>query len=127
MLDIISIAILLYILICLPILFIIIGGNKKTEEEQKIEDEEQIKYLREYQKNKMNKKTKTEVKMKNKLYTWEQVISYSIIALHSLLNSANDVNLKNMKMFIEPLQELHTKEEAVKYARKLLNKEKFIN
>ena len=28
-----------------------------------------------------------------------------------------------MKMFIEPLQELHTKEEAEKYAEKLLSKE----
>ena len=62
--------------------------------------------------------------MKNRLYSWKQVISYSIIALHNLLNSANDVNLKNMKMFIEPLQELHTKEEAVKYSKMLLNKEK---
>ena len=61
--------------------------------------------------------------MKNRLYSWKQVISYSIIALHNLLNSANDVNLKNMKMFIEPLQELHTKEEAVEYAEKLLNKD----
>mgnify|MGYP000608177505 FL=1 len=61
--------------------------------------------------------------MKNRLYNWNQVISYSIIALHNLLNSANDVNLKNIKMFIEPLQELHTKEEAEKYAEKLLSKE----
>lgn len=44
--------------------------------------------------------------------------------LNNLLNSANEVNLKNMMMFIEPLQELHTKEEAVKYSKMLLNKEK---
>lgn len=62
--------------------------------------------------------------MKDKSYNWNQVISYSIIALHNLLNSANEVNLKNMMMFIEPLQELHTKEEAVKYSNMLLNKEK---
>lgn len=61
--------------------------------------------------------------MRSKSYNWEQVVSYSIIALHNLLNSANDVNLKNMKMFIEALQELHTKEEAVEYAEKLLNKD----
>ena len=62
--------------------------------------------------------------MKDKSYYWNKVISYSIIALHNLLNSANEVNLKNMMMFIEPLQELHTKEEAVKYSKMLLNKEK---
>lgn len=61
--------------------------------------------------------------MRSKSYNWKQVVSYSIIALHNLLNSANDVNLKNMKMIIEPLQELHTKEEAVEYAEKLLNKD----
>lgn len=42
--------------------------------------------------------------MKKELYTWEQVKAYSIIALHNLLNSANDMNLKNMKLFIDPLQ-----------------------
>ena len=61
--------------------------------------------------------------MRSKSYNWKQVVSYSIIALHNLLNSVNDVNLKNMKIFIEPLQELHTKEEAVEYAEKLLNKD----
>lgn len=62
--------------------------------------------------------------MKRKLYTWKQVISYNIIALHNLLNSANDINLKNIKMFIEPLQDLYDNEEAEKYAKKLLNSEK---
>ena len=57
--------------------------------------------------------------MKRKLYTWKQVISYNIIALHNLLNSANDI-----KMFIEPLQNLYDNEEAEKYAEKLLNSEK---
>ena len=62
--------------------------------------------------------------MKRKLYTWKQVISYNIIALHNLLISANDINLKNIKMFIEPLQDLYDNEEAGKYAEKLLNSEK---
>lgn len=61
--------------------------------------------------------------MRSKSYNWNQVIAYSIIALHNLLNSANDLNLKNMKMFIEPLQALHTKEEAEEYAKELLNKD----
>lgn len=38
--------------------------------------------------------------MRKKLYTWKHVIAYSIIAIHNLLNSANDVNLKNIKLFI---------------------------
>lgn len=62
--------------------------------------------------------------MKRKLYTWKQVISYNIIALHNLLNSANDINLKNIKMFIEPFQDLYDNEEAEEYAEKLLNSEK---
>ena len=62
--------------------------------------------------------------MKRKLYTWKQEISYNIIALHNLLNSANDIILKNIKMFIEPLQDLYDNEEAEKYAEKLLNSEK---
>ena len=49
MLDIISIATLLFLLIGLPLILIIIGGSKKTQEEQKLEDEEQMKYLKEYQ------------------------------------------------------------------------------
>ena len=59
--------------------------------------------------------------MRKKLYTWKHVIAYSIIALHNLLNSANDVNLKNIKLFIEPLQNLYNNDEAEKYAEKLLN------
>lgn len=61
--------------------------------------------------------------MKKKLYTWEQVEAYSIIALHNLLHSANEVNLKNIKMIIEPLQTLQAKEGVVEYAEKLINTE----
>lgn len=56
MLDIISIATLMFILIGLPLILIIIGGSKKTPEEQELEDEEQIKYLNEYQEKKINRK-----------------------------------------------------------------------
>lgn len=48
--------------------------------------------------------------MDKELYTWEQVRAYSVIALYNLLNSANDVNLKNMKLFIDPLQTLYGKD-----------------
>lgn len=55
MLDIISMATLLFLLIGLPLILIIIGGSKKTQEEQKLEDEEQMKYLKEYQDKKIKK------------------------------------------------------------------------
>lgn len=58
--------------------------------------------------------------MKRELYTWKQVESYSIIAIYNLLNSANEVTLKNMKICIEPLCTLYRKDEAVKYANKLI-------
>lgn len=56
MLDIISMATLIFILIGLPLILIIIGGSRKTLEEQELEDEEQIKYLNEYQEKKINRK-----------------------------------------------------------------------
>ncbi len=56
MLDIISMATLIFILIGLPLILIIIGGSRKTPEEQELEDEEQIKYLNEYQEKKINRK-----------------------------------------------------------------------
>jgi len=49
MLDIISMIAFEVIFIGLPILLILIGGSNKTEEEQRLEDEEQMKYLKEYQ------------------------------------------------------------------------------
>lgn len=124
MLDIISMITLLFLLIGLPVILIIIGGNDKTEEEQRLEDEEQIQYLKEYNEQKLNKKIKLGGNyMEQLLYTWEQVESYSIIALNNLLHSANEVNLKNMKMVIKPLQTLHSKDEVIKFAERLLKKE----
>lgn len=61
--------------------------------------------------------------MDKELYTWEQVRAYSIIALHNLLNSANKVNLVNIKMFIDPLQTLYGKDGIVGVAEKLLQNE----
>ena len=40
--------------------------------------------------------------MKEKVYTWQHVEAYSIIAIYNLLNSANDINPKNMKICIDP-------------------------
>lgn len=61
--------------------------------------------------------------MEQELYTWEQLRAYSIIALHNLFHSANEVNLKNMKMFIDPLQTLYSKAEVIGFAERLLEKE----
>ena len=47
----------LLLFIGLPIILIIIGGNDKTEEEQRLEDEEQMEYLRQYRIS-INNKTK---------------------------------------------------------------------
>ena len=60
MLDIISMITFILFFIGLPIIFIliIIGGNDKTEREQKLEDEEQMEYLRQYREKKLNKKRK---------------------------------------------------------------------
>ena len=58
MLDIISMITFLFLFIGLPIILIIIGGNDKTEEEQRLEDEEQMHYLKEYREKKLNKKNK---------------------------------------------------------------------
>lgn len=58
MLDIISMITFMFIFFGLPMILIIIGGNNKTEEEQRLEDEEQMEYLRQYRENKLNKKRK---------------------------------------------------------------------
>lgn len=56
MLGIISMITFLLLFIGLPIILIIIGGNAKTEEEQRLEDEEQMEYLRHYREKRLNKK-----------------------------------------------------------------------
>lgn len=61
--------------------------------------------------------------MEKEFYTWEQVRAYSIIALHNLINSANDINLKNIKLFIDPLQTMYGKDGVEGYANLLLSKE----
>ena len=58
MLDIISMITFFFIFIGLPMILVIIGGNDKTEEEQRLEDKEQMEYLRQYREKKLNKKRK---------------------------------------------------------------------
>ena len=62
--------------------------------------------------------------MDEKLYTWEQVKAFSVITLHNILHSANDVNLKNVIMFIEPLENLNEKIDIIEYAQILVKNEK---
>lgn len=59
------------------------------------------------------------------LYNYEQVEAFALIGLHNLLNSANkdNINLNTFKMFLEPLEKLHSKEFAVNYANSLLEEE----
>ena len=56
------------------------------------------------------------------LYNYEQVEAFALIGLHNLLNSANkdNINLNTFKMFLKPLEKLHSKEFAVNYANTLL-------
>jgi hypothetical protein len=61
--------------------------------------------------------------MKKELYTWEQLKAYSIIALHNLLHSANEIDLRNINMFLEPLKTIYKKETVIKFSEKLLNDE----
>lgn len=60
MLDIISMIALVVLLMGLPILLILIRGSNKTEEEQRLEDEEQIQFLKEYQDKKNKSRRKNE-------------------------------------------------------------------
>ncbi len=59
------------------------------------------------------------------LYNYKQVEAFALIGLHNLLNSANkdNINLNTFKMFLEPLEKLHSKEFAVNYANSLLEEE----
>lgn len=61
MLDIISMVtlIIVMLLVAILIVLIIIGANmSKTDYERQLEDEEQMRYLREYQENKNKKSSK---------------------------------------------------------------------
>lgn len=59
MLDIISMIILLFLFIGLPVILIIIGGNmNKSDEERRLEDEEEMKYIEKYKKDKEKRKFK---------------------------------------------------------------------
>ena len=59
-------------------------------------------------------------------YNWKQVKAYAKIGLHNLLHSGNrdDIdNLETFDMFLEPLKEIHKKEDVVKYAENLIEKQ----
>lgn len=59
LLDIISMIILLILFIGLPVILIIIVGNmNKCDEERRLEDEEEMKYIEKYKKDKEKRKFK---------------------------------------------------------------------
>lgn len=59
-------------------------------------------------------------------YNYKHVISYTVIALNNLLNSANkdEIDLKTIVKFVEPLKDIHKKEYVIDFADKLLEEEK---
>ena len=63
--------------------------------------------------------------MNEQKYTFEEVVAYAVIGLFNLLNSANkeNIDLRTIKMFVEPLERLYEKENAVELSRKLLEAE----
>lgn len=119
MLGIISMITFLFIFITQLMLLAIIGANDKSDFEQKLEDEEQIKYLRKYKRTKKYGGSY----MEKELYTWKQVKAYSVIALHNLMTSPNEINLKNIEMVIEPLKTIHKKDTVEKISQKLIDME----
>ncbi|MBP3596475.1 MAG: hypothetical protein J6J60_04155 [Clostridia bacterium] len=64
--------------------------------------------------------------MEEELYTYSQVKSFALIALHNLLNSGNNdnINLRTFQMFLDPLDRVHKKENVIDFAEKLLESEK---
>ena len=88
MLDIISMITFLFIFIGLPMILIIIGGNDKTEEEQKLEDKEQMEYI-------TNRRNKNE-KWKNVTDDFNDIFhtSYSVKALQSYYMNHGGVAMK---------------------------------
>ena len=60
--------------------------------------------------------------MGKELYTWEQVRAYGEIALHNLTKSANEINMRNFKKCIDPLQTLYAKDGVEGMAEYLMNK-----
>jgi len=120
MLGIISMITFLFLFIAQLMILIIVVGNDKTDFEQNLEDEEQIKYLNEYKNNKKERNIGGSY-MKKELYTWEQVKAYSVIALHNLMTSANEITLKDFKMVIEPLKTIHKKDVVEKISQQLID------
>lgn len=112
MLGIILITILIFLLLFSILIIFIIGSNiNKTEDEKIVDIEEEQQYLINYKRHKEK-------------YSWEHIMAYSVIALNNLKHSANEITLNNIKLFIEPLNQLYTKREVVKYAKRLLSEEK---
>lgn len=106
--GIISVIIIITLIVAFLLWLLLIGANKnKTEEEIENEKREEYNYFNKY----------------SKLYSWDEVKAYSIIALHNLLHSANEVNITNIDIFIDPLRDLYD-DDVVEYAKKILSEDK---
>ena len=62
--------------------------------------------------------------MARELYNWDQVRAYALIGLNNLLKTIDkkEINLKNFKKELDPLQTSFGKEGVIGYANRLLNK-----
>lgn len=70
MLDIISMIIILFFLMGLPMILIIIGGSKsKSEQERTYELEEEAQYWRDYEKEQIRKKKIRKIKIR-RIFKW---------------------------------------------------------
>lgn len=58
-------------------------------------------------------------------YNFKHVKAFALIALYNLLHSANknNINLKNLDIFLDPLPQIHKKEHIEQYANMLKRKE----
>lgn len=56
-------------------------------------------------------------------YTFEHVKAFAIIAFNNLINSANmnSKELRNFKLFLEPLEKLYPKDKVIESAKKIYN------
>lgn len=62
--------------------------------------------------------------MVKELYDWEQLRSYSTIALNNILESNEKINLENFIRELDTLQSLYGKEGIVSFANKIKEKNK---
>lgn len=60
--------------------------------------------------------------MARELYNWDQVKSYSIIAIHNLEENKKEINYKNFVKELDTLQTRYGKEGVIGLANRLIRK-----